>query len=142
MKNLRNSLLIVFALLAFGPKVWAQTFDGGSGTHADPYIISSLSNWNELVDAVNNGIGNYASAYYQLNGDVTAITNMVGTEEHPFSGTFDGDSHKLGIDYRVDIAYYAPFRYVNGATFKNLHISAGHRFLQPGPPRFRLQDNR
>jgi hypothetical protein len=35
---------------------------------------------------------------------------MVGTEEHPFSGTFDGNSHKLGIYYRDDIAYYAPFR--------------------------------
>ena len=52
MKNLRKSLLIIFALIAFGQIVCAQAFDGGSGTRANPYIISNLSHWNDLVDAV------------------------------------------------------------------------------------------
>ena len=125
MNNLRKSLLVLFALLAFGPMAWAQTFGGGSGTTADPYLISNNDHWNALVDAVNNGTGSFASACYKLTDDVTGLYTMLGSEAHPFSGTFDGDGHKLGLDYRVNTTYYAPFRYVDGATIQNLQVTGG-----------------
>ena len=125
MNNLRKSLLVLFALLAFGPMAWAQTFGGGSGTTADPYLISNNDHWNALVDAVNNGTGSFASACYKLTDDVTGLYTMLGSETHPFSGTFDGDGHKLGLHYQVNTTYYAPFRYVDGATIQNLQVTGG-----------------
>ena len=119
----KTSIFILLALLTLGPRAWAQTFGGGSGTQTDPYIISNNDHWNTLVDAVNNGTGAYASAYYKLNGKISGIANMLGTAEHPFSGTFDGNGHEISLWYQQSQTYYAPFRYVDGATIQNLHVS-------------------
>ena len=120
MNNLKKTFTAFLVLLTFGQIALAQTFGGGSGTEANPYIIANETHWDALADAVNNGTGTYASAYYKLNGDLVGLLKMVGNAEHPFQGTFDGNGHKLGLNYQSDYQYYAPFRYVNGATIKNL----------------------
>ena len=48
---------------------------------------------------------------------------MAGTYYNRFKGTFDGNGHKLTVNLQADGEYCAPFRYVSGATIRNLHIA-------------------
>ena len=106
---------------------WVASDFPGSGTAADPYVISTTSQWNLFADNVNNG-NTYSGKYFALGADIT-ISTMVGTNDYPFGGTFNGNGHtmKLAINGtgtgggHPNIAV-APFRYVNGATFKNLNL--------------------
>lgn len=98
----------------------------GSGTVGDPYLIPSADVWNFLADKVNAG-NNYAEKFFQLTKDIS-VTTMVGTASgppgsfsgNPFQGTFDGDGHTLTINANNQSRFAAPFKYVNGATIKNL----------------------
>ena len=117
MKNLRKSLLILFALVAFGPTAWAQ-FSGGTGTEADPYLISSADDWNTLSDNVSNGT-HYTGKYFKLTADMH-VTTRVSTKDDSFEGTFDGDGHTLDVNYTL-------FHYL--CIMKNAHNTwKGHAF--------------
>ena len=49
---------------------------------------------------------------------------MVGnSESNSFCGTFDGDGHTLTVTYNTTEKATGPFRYVRGATIKNLHTA-------------------
>ena len=118
----KTSILILIALLAFTTKAWAQ-FGGGSGTAADPYIIHSLSDWNELVTYVAEG-NNTEGVYFKQDAQLFPNT-MVGTSEHPFKGFYysDSDSHDMQYTITTDEQYAAPFHYVDGATISNLRVN-------------------
>ena len=125
-------MLIVFFLC--GQTAWAQW--AGSGTEADPYQISSTSNWNTLASYVNSGT-TYSGKFFKLMADITVTETvssgtpayMVGSSDSKsFQGTFDGNGHTLTLDYNdnrtgSDDNYCAPFRYINGATIKSLHVN-------------------
>ena len=57
---------------------------------------------------------------------------MIGTAEHPFESTFDGNGHKLTFNLQTsDADYCAPFSYTRGAEIENLIVdgtikSSGH----------------
>ena len=94
----------------------------GAGTEAVPFIISSEADWNLLADKVNSGY-TYSGKYFRLATDIS-ITTMVGNStDNSFRGTFDGDGHTLTINYNTTSDYTAPFRYIQGATFKNLKVT-------------------
>ncbi len=98
---------------------WALS---GSGTLSDPYRIASASDWNELATNVNNGT-TYSGKYLCLTADISVTNTMVGnSEEHSFRGTFDGRGHTLTISYTTSNDITAPFRYIQGAMFKNLRV--------------------
>ena len=106
--------------------LYAQWTFQGSGSSTDPYLIPSADVWNFLADKVNNGT-NYAEKYFRLTNNIS-VTTMVGdSESNSFCGTFDGDGHTLNISYNntsEDASdYTAPFRYIQGATFKNLKVT-------------------
>lgn len=49
---------------------------------------------------------------------------MVGTSEHKFCGTFLGNGKTLTLNLTTDNSEFtAPFRYVDGATIKDLHTA-------------------
>ena len=131
MNNLRNSLLILFALLAFGPTAWAQ-FSGGTGTEAAPYQISTEADWITLCTNVNNGTSTYDGTFFKMTADISVAedfsstpTKMVGvSEDVNFRGTFDGNGHTLTVNYTDNLneRACAPFRYIRNATIKNLHV--------------------
>lgn len=94
----------------------------GAGTEAVPFIISSEADWNLLAYKVNSGY-TYSGKYFRLANDIS-VTTMVGNSEcNSFRGTFDGDCHTLTINYNTTSDYTAPFRYIQGATFKNLKVT-------------------
>lgn len=108
---------LLFLLLTQGAWAWP-----GSGTSSDPYLIASVADWNTLATNVNNGT-NYSGKYFRLTADIS-VTTMVGdSEDHSFRGTFDGYGHTLTINYSNNSDFTAPFRYIQGATFKNLRVT-------------------
>jgi len=106
----------------------------GSGTSADPYLISSLDDWSLFAANVNAGID--AAACYRLDANIgsnphrgtgtgtgaTAVTEPVGTSEHPFRGVFLGDGRRITAMINDDSTGAAPFRYIDGATIRDLHV--------------------
>ena len=67
----------------------------GSGTQADPYLISSLADLQSFRDSVDAGTPT-ANKYWKLTADIdmggsSNPWNPIGSNSNPFSGTFDGD---------------------------------------------------
>ena len=94
----------------------------GSGSEADPYLISSDLEWARFADVVNSGIFYYHERFVKLTNDIT-VSEMVGANSsHEFRGTFDGDNHTLTVNYDTSEDYTAPFRFYGYSTIKNLHV--------------------
>ncbi len=110
--------------------VWDGTvgtaFDGGSGTSADPYLISSGKTLAYLASVVNSGVGMTAeSSQYQKFFKLTCDIDLNNLAWTPigyycdgamgtavcFSGSFDGDGHVI---YNLNATTYA-----NGKTAAN-----------------------
>ena len=101
-------------------------------------IIRSTEDWNAFAASVNGG-NDYAGKLVILAADIT-ISNMVGagtvdnnnasaSYTNPFRGTFDGCGHIL--TFNISIASNgsngtAPFRFIDGATIKNLTIGGSN----------------
>lgn len=133
-------------LLLSGVISIAQTpvLTNGLGTEADPYQISSVSDWNAFAAAVNAGYS-YSGEFVKLTADIgTAadpVTQMVGdlvdAVYYSFKGTFDGDNHTLTFHYNYTepssqhLNRVAPFRYINGATIKNLRVAGDINMDKP-----------
>ena len=152
MKKLTISKRFIFALFAVlvSVNLWGQeptlTYADNehpetAGTETNPYLITSSVDWAIFAYWIN--IGTNADKYYKLtaniqtgtglSNDVTTNGIMVGTEEHPFQGTFDGDGFNIVFYYKYlgeDNYPIAPFQYTNNATIKNLNISGG--FIKTG----------
>lgn len=95
-------------------------------SETNPYVIATAADWNDFASDVNGGYS-YSGEYVQLTDDITVTCtsedNMVGTAEYSFKGTFDGGNNTLEFYYdQLDLEYVAPFRYINGATIKNLNV--------------------
>ncbi len=99
------ALAAVSACFAY-PATAASAADpafGGSGTEADPYILTGAADLEALSEAVNNNYSNdtgtlYAAAHYRIDvpGSVRTLTldgafTPIGTEQNPFNGSFDGN---------------------------------------------------
>lgn len=98
----------------------------GKGTQDSPYLIASVEDWLDLANDVNDAC--YQQAFFKLVNDIT-ITSPVGeSEEKYFGGTFDGNGHTITVNFKAlaENPGMAPFRFIGGATIKNLHIDGRH----------------
>ena len=92
----------------------------GNGTEQSPYLIETANDWNHL--ASNVFLGNtYSGKYFQLSDNIS-VSRMIGTSNSEFSGTFDGNGKTLTFTATAAAGPTAPFRFVNGATIKDLVI--------------------
>ena len=117
-------LLTIALLCAVVQGAWAWS---GSGTADSPYILSTGDDWATFVTRVNAGTD--ADKHYKLadtwDNSANAVTVAVGTEAHPFAGTFDGNGKTLCVsitDTDTQNHGTAPFRHVKDATIKNLTV--------------------
>ncbi|MBR2664564.1 MAG: chitobiase/beta-hexosaminidase C-terminal domain-containing protein, partial [Clostridia bacterium] len=107
----------------------------GSGTEADPYLISSAADWNYLANYVNNFESDQRSAtvdcgYLLLTRDIT-VSTMVGDKRRgdgyyitrKFKGHFDGGGHTLTFIHTAEKGYCAPFSFMSNATIENLCVA-------------------
>lgn len=131
MKTLKNYFLIsilVFSLvllLGLGARsVFAEpeiSLDG-EGTQENPYLISSEEDLIYFRDLINGGTGN--SLYYRLEASFNLGQEFspIGTDENPFSGTFDGNGKQISGVSLSNGQNVGFFGVLNGATVKDLGL--------------------
>ncbi len=110
----------------------------GAGTSGDPYIIADANDWYVFGKYIYENWNNTEGKYYKLADDFDnsnePITEMIATTKEnpnggnpirtPFCGTLDGNGRTLHIDLKADSEDgSAPFRYLEGATIKNLTVA-------------------
>ena len=98
----------------------------GDGSEETPYLIYTNDQWELLANRVNSTYSltqnSYSGKHFKLMNDIT-VSTMVGTNDSKaFSGIFDGNGNTLTFTYNAIEDYTAPFRYVDGATVKNLVV--------------------
>ncbi len=75
----------------------AGTQPGGSGTAKDPYRITDAAELIWLRDAVNAGEANTCAKLQQDVEYVDEVWTPIGTSEHPYTGTFNGNGHTIRV---------------------------------------------
>ncbi len=117
-------LLVLFGVLTFFTKPKAKA-DG------DVLPISSIEDWSDFCDQVNRGEFNPSEKTVQLMNDITCNINLqtLGTESNPFTGTFDGNGHKIqGRFQDIKPSMIGLFAFTENATIKNLNVSISYDF--------------
>lgn len=126
----------------------ASSFDSGSGTKEDPFIITSGGQLAYLANLINDGNSYYAACHYKLGSDIllnntddfeswaekapenewTPIGYSADEYTHSyFTGTFDGDDHTIyGMYISEESDYAGLFGVVRNGHIKNLCISGAY----------------
>ena len=99
----------------------------GTGTEVDPWRISSLEEWNRFVSLFRgSGYYRYTDTHVRLDTDLTLTKGVLINR----GCDFDGNGHTLTYNYKSDATTYdpaedgrAPFRYISGATIRNLTVA-------------------
>ena len=92
----------------------------GSGTDSAPWQIGSAADWNTVAAAVSKGQVP-EGMYFRLTENI-AVSSMIGTAEHPFTGTFDGNEKTLTVSLTASSSGRGPFAYVGNAAFSSLRV--------------------
>ena len=132
MKKLLATILALVLALGLCSVSWAAEGDWtGSGTEANPYVITTEAGLNKLAMDVNSGTV-YSGKYFKLGASIN-VTNWtpIGQKgsDNKFAGTFDGNGQTVtinGIKSDLDPAFdgYAGFfGAVKDATIKNLTVA-------------------
>ena len=96
---------------------YEETGITGSGSEADPYILTTGKQWSQLCRMVSRG-QQFDGLHFKLGADIEVTTPMPD-----FRGTFDGDGHTLTVSLTPSEPDYGPFCCATDATFKNLHVA-------------------
>lgn len=97
---------------------------GGVRQQPAPVVtISSLEQLKDFVESVNNGTTTTKGRVFNLDADINMtysneFIDGIGSEEHPFEGTFNGNGHAI-IGLKTKLG--SLFNHMNG-TVKNLAI--------------------
>jgi hypothetical protein len=104
----------------------ASSFEGGTGTQSDPYLIVGARQLKKLVDDVYEG-NNYQGSCFKLTADIQVTADEwrpIGTSIY-FRGVFDGDGHTIsGILKSANYLTFGFFGMIDGATVSNITIAA------------------
>ena len=133
MKKLLATILALVMALGLCTSAWAaEGVWTGSGTEADPYMITTEAELNKLATDVNSGTV-YSGKYFKLGASITVTDwtpiGQKGSGINKFAGTFDGNGQTVTIngiksDLNPDFGGYAGFfGAVKDATIKNLTVA-------------------
>lgn len=100
-------------------------FIGDLGTDTNPILIYGNADWVNIGMMADNDINVNA----KMMNDIRVRT-MMGSADHPFKGTFNGNGHTLTVEYKItenvshDLHSYmpAPFGAIQSAEIKNLKV--------------------
>ena len=98
------------------------------------YLIGSADDWKDFAAIVNSGTNPAANAKMTADIDLGDDQTHIGDNNdvsYAYCGVFDGQGHKLNVNYyssspetTVEGGYsIAPFRNIKGATIKNLAVT-------------------
>jgi len=98
----------------------------GTGSEDDPYLIYTISDWNQMADVVNNSEGTYVDRYIALAQDLDCIgetVKTVGTDQNSFEGILDGKGKVMrnAVIGSESTSCAGLFAYMNG-TVRNLIV--------------------
>ena len=103
------------------------TFTTPSAAHfaqdGDTYTIKSDGGWRYFCKLIkeDEAPDGFSGKTVKLATSVGS-SEMAGTSDHPFKGTFDGQNYTLTFNRTAAEDFCAPFHYINGATISNLHV--------------------
>jgi len=90
------------------------------------FEIGTAAKLNNVARLHANGFTGKVDVTLTADIDYTAyktVYDMIGCYDlRPYKGTFDGQGHSLTVDITHGENYVGPFRSINGATIKNLHL--------------------
>ena len=154
MEHLKTRFMVLAFLLLWASgvglcaqDVWngsvADEFAGGSGTEADPYLISNGAELAKLAKLANdvNGVTGYSGKYFKLTADIVLnntegwetwnektenlnVWTPIGNSSCKFRGIFDGNGHTVkGVYINGNSSYCGLFGNVLSGTIKNLQVA-------------------
>jgi hypothetical protein len=100
-------IFTILLCLALSYQVLFAFIGSGSGTSGDPYLVSTAAEFND--------VRNDLTAYYKQTADISLSSysnwTAIGVfSTSPFSGTYDGDYHKItGLTISTSTQYYGLF---------------------------------
>lgn len=77
----------------------------GDGKEMTPYEVSSVTALNYYTHQINQGITGYnGTEHFKLTNDIilTSGWTPIGTTNHPFKGTFDGNNYTVTLGIKTD----------------------------------------
>ena len=120
-----NYTMVIHGTGIYAGKTTASIYVmGGEGTEASPYLIATTDDWNHFAQMVNSG-KTFDGEIVKLTNDIAVSTTVSDGDSHPFMGTFNGDNHTItaNIEESEGKKGAALFRYISGATIKNLTVA-------------------
>lgn len=139
MKNFKRIIamtivaVMVMALIPFSvsaASVWsggaAASFESGTGTENDPYIIATANQLAYLASLNAETPDACTGKYFKLTSDID-LANLdwtpIGNSTVAFGGHFDGDGHTIsGLNFNVEDSNGGLFGKISSATVKNLTV--------------------
>lgn len=135
--------MALLAMMLTAPAAWAQSFSGGTGTQADPYLISTHADLTALANHVNSGSGGYSGTWFKQTADIdmngvnwTPIGDIEGsTGTHRFYGNYDGNHKRISNLSYNGSGVGGLFGYVGNSsgTANTLKTSASRIAALPAP---------
>lgn len=94
------------------------------GSIENPYKIASSADWEAIAAKVNAGDGNI---HIKQTADLSGITTVIGTEENPFKGTYDGQGYAISDINITGENNLGLFGYVSSpdAVIENVVVTSG-----------------
>ena|GEM_PF-3420809 len=129
MNKAKRLFISMLTLLCCSTGAWALDQD-----NEDYYLIGSVQDWQDFAAIVNSGTNPAANAKMTADIDLGDDQTHIGDNNdlsYAYCGVFDGQGHKLNVNYYssspstdIEGGYsIAPFRNINGATIKNLAVT-------------------
>ena len=130
------TLLVLLTTTTFAV-AQGQLPTSGSGTEDDPYLIQTVTDWNNLAEYVAAG-NKCEGLYFEMTDDISTNlpigrqTGSANSTRQRFAGIFDGGNHTLTVNlntedgstqYQKNKKCCAPFAFTQNATIKNLHVT-------------------
>ena len=109
MKKILSAILATAAALLARP------------SSAETVQIANAADWAAFANRVNSG---ETTLDAEMTANVMLVQNSprVGTDGNPYGGAFDGQGHRLTLNWNLPgVDFAAPFAYVAGAAISNLH---------------------
>ena len=148
---LLSAVITAAAVPAAASGVWdgtiAESYAGGTGTEADPYLIETpqqlarMVGYDVLTDYTQNIVNGSRGKYYKLTADIylndvtasdwytkSGLNEWYTGTESRFCGSFDGNGHTIrGLHFASDAGYAALFPVIDSYEadryFKNIRIA-------------------
>ncbi|MCL2039255.1 MAG: hypothetical protein FWG85_02365 [Bacteroidetes bacterium] len=117
-----KKVLIICLMFLVSASLYSATFSGGNGTIANPYLISSVPDMEELADSVNSGITSFAGEQFIVTANIGVVTQMIGDDVNYFAGYFNGGGRKITVNINSDAANVGLFSKIDNGGISSLIV--------------------